>query len=230
MQVLHYFTLNTGIETVCFITSLIWLINYKGQPIWRNVVFLLFITCSVEFMGIYVKRLYLHDRLHVHPNPWLYNILLLFQIVILSIMFNSLLTKYIKIKSAIFIIALLMVSLYVYEIWEHGVFNYNNLTYSVMSVIIVLCSLIYFYLLLKDDSYIQLSRSADFWWIAGLLFFYFGSTVVNLFYSKLSHIMITPKRSLSYFIFNILNVLLYSCWSYSFICRRWLTTTSQSLS
>lgn len=230
MQLLHYFTLNTTIEAICFIISLAWWMKSKEQPVWRNVVLLLFITCSVEFMGIHVKRLYLLDRLHVHPNAWLYNILLLAQIVILSIMLNSLLGAYVKIKSLIIVVALFMISLYIFEIWEHGIFNYNNSTYSFMSIIIVFYSLYYFYLLLKDDNHVKLSNSADFWWIAGLLFFYFGSTVVNLFYSKLSHVMMTPKRSLSYFIFNILNILFYGCWSYSFICRRWLTTTSKSLS
>ena len=30
-------------------------------------------------------------------------------------------------------------------------------------------------------------------------------------------------QHLTYFIYKTLNVILYSCWSYSFICRKWLT-------
>jgi hypothetical protein len=224
---IHYFTVNTIAETICFVIAIICLAK-DDNMVWKSMILFLFIICITEFMGIYIKRLYLIDRQHVHPNPWLYNIQLIFQIGFISSMFRHALRNYTKIDLIIFIEFLLVVMIYSYEIYKHGIFIYNDLTKTILSIIFVLYSLYYFYLLLKDDNYINLKYSSVFWWIAGALFFYFGSTVVNLFYSKLSHVMITSKRSLSYFVFNVLNILLYSCWSYSFICRKWLTTTSKS--
>jgi hypothetical protein len=145
------------------------------------------------------------------------------------LMFAYLLSRYTQSKALIVMGLFSFIGLYIYDLTNHGFFVYNNLTYTVMSVIFVLYSLYYYYLLLKDDSFVNLRYSPAFWWVAGVLFFYFSTTACNLFNDKLNTIMLTPKHHLSYFIFKALNVILYGCWSYSFICRRWLTTTSKNL-
>jgi len=100
------------------------------------------------------------------------------------------------------------------------------LTYSTMSVVFVVCSLYYFYLLLNDNQYIELKFSADFWWAVTTLLFYFGSTAVNIFRGKLM-IKVTSENYLTYYIYLVLNILLSLGWSYSFICRK-LTTISKN--
>ena len=223
---IYYFTVNTIIELICFITALVCLLNDNSR-IWRSMIVFLFITCVTEMAGIYVKKLYLADRQHVHPNLWLYNILLIFQVGFFSLMFYTLLRKYINSKPIIISGLALIIVLYNYELFSHGIFLYNELTNTVLLVLCVLYSLFYFFLLLKDERYIQLKKSAEFWWVAGILFFYFGTTACNLFFDKLHAVVFTSGHYLTYYIYAMLNIILYSCWSYSFICRKWLIKTSQ---
>ena len=227
--VFSYFTFNTVCELICLIIALICLIKDKAVT-WRNMILFLFITCAAEMMGIYIKHLYLADRAHVHPNVWVYNILMVFQVIFPSVMFLAFFNKYFNGKPVIICGLAVLFATYAYEVFDHGLFKKHNVTTTIMSILFVGYSLYYFYCLLKDGAYIKLKFYPPFWWVAGILFFYFGATACNVFYAKLSAITITPKHYLTYYIYNALNLILYGCWSYSFICRRWLTTTSKSLS
>jgi hypothetical protein len=107
-------------------------------------------------------------------------------------------------------------------IWEGLQFHFAkflNVTASIESVVFVLASLYYYYLILRDDKYIVLNTYAPFWWVNGTLIFYFGSTATNIFNDYLVHEIKLITISIRYITFSILNVLLYACWSYAFICR-----------
>ncbi|WP_259069985.1 hypothetical protein HDF24_24885 [Mucilaginibacter sp. X4EP1] len=224
----EYFTLNTSVEIICFIVAFFCLIKDKS-PAWKSMILFLLITCVTELIGIYIKKLYLADTVHVRPNVWIYNVLIIFQAGFTSFMFSHLLNKYINSKPIILGGLAVLFILYVVEVYVHGVFEKHNITTTSMSVWFVLLSLFYFYQLHKDAGYIDLKFSPAFWWVSGILFFYFGRTACNLFYYKLSLVVVTPKHYLTYYIYNTLNILLYACWSYAFICRKWLTTTSKNL-
>lgn len=211
---LSYLKFNTSIELMCFILSLIGL-SKKDSRIWKGITIYLFIVCATEFTGLYLKR-------HGYRNQWPYNILLLSQIAYISLMFLSLFNKYIKSRPLVASGLALLLIVYIYEIFDHGFLVYNNTTNTIMSILFVLYGLYYYYLLLKDDDYVALGFSPNFWWVAGILLFYFGSTAVNLFHGNLSKIRVTPEHFLPYYLYMVLNLLLYGCWSYSFICKKWL--------
>lgn len=220
---LPYLTINTVSEILCLITAAICL-SKDNSLAWRSMVLFLLITCIIELSGIYIKRLNIEDHKHLHRNEWLYNIFMIFQIYFMIYMFYHLLKQYHNNKRwIIFPGTGLLIVLYVYEVCKHGVLEEHILTFTTMSVLFVLYGFYYFYYLHKDENYLQLKTSPAFWWVCGTLFFYFGVTACNLFFDKLM-IKITPKHYLTYYIFNVLNVILYSCWSYSFICRKWLRT------
>jgi hypothetical protein len=225
----HYFTLNTIVEIICFLIALICL-KKDNDVVWRSAILFLFITCVMEMTGIYVKRLYLADRLHIPSNAWVYNILILFQAGFFSLMFQHLLKKHSYSRFIIVGGFALLIILHIYEIISQSIFVYDSLTNTAMSVLFVLYSFYFYYCLIKDDMYINLKYSPAFWWVAGTLFFYFGTTVSNLFYEKLTSIVVNSKHNLIYlkYLYNSFNILLYGCWSYSFICKKWLITTSKS--
>jgi hypothetical protein len=226
---LKFITFNTGAEIICLIIALMCLIKDKSLA-WRNMILFLLLTCITEISGIYVRKLYLIDRAHVHPNVWLYNILLVFQMGFTNLMFNHLLSKYSNSKPFIISGLALLVIFYAYETVSHGIFVYNNLTNIVMGVMFILYSLYFYYHLINDDKYFNLAFLPSFWWVAGVLFSNFGRTACNLFYGKLASIMITSKHNLTFYIYIVLNIILYSCWSYSFICRKWETRKLEILS
>jgi hypothetical protein len=217
---LKYITFNTGSELICFLASLL-LLNGRINKIWKLFIPYLFLTCIVELTGIYLKGLH-------HPNQWPYNILLVLQILITSVFYKYLLNIY---KSGKYLViwggVIVLYICYCIEIIEHTFFIFNDVTYTVMNVLFVIYSLYFFYLLINDGKYIKLKFSAEFWWAVGAVFFYFGSTAVNLFRGKLHRLIIFGhNHSVTYYLYIILNVILYACWTYSFICKRWLTTTS----
>lgn len=223
---LHYLTVNTVTEILCFIIAAICLSKDKSLA-WRSMLLFLLITCIVELSGIYIRRLNIEDHTHLHRNEWLYNIFMIFQIYFLSYMFYHLLKKFNNPKRIIFTSGSLLIVLYIYEVYKHGVLKDHILTFTSMSVLFVLYGFFYFYYLHKDENYLELKTSPAFWWVAGILFFYFGATACNLFFSKFPSVTSKTGHSPSYYIFRVLNVILYSCWSYAFICRKWQRTNSE---
>lgn len=211
---MKYLTSFTIPEIICFIFSLICLEKDENKA-WIGQIIYLFTVCIAELEGVYLK-------LNHQPNQWPYNLLLISQITLITFMFWDLLKKNHTLKVTIFCVVIVLSFIYLIEIFEHGIFRFNSLTYNTMSVIFVIYSLYYFYLQLKVDSYINLLREAEFWWVSGVLFFYFGVTAINLFRGKLSLILVTPKHALPYYILAVLNIILHGFWTYSFICRKWL--------
>jgi len=211
-----YITFNTGAETICFLVAVICLTRNVSRT-WKILVPYLFITCAVEYAGVYLKK-------NHQPNQWPYNILLIFQILVVSLIFMNLFSRYLKKKTLVIVGVAVLLLFYIYDTISHGFFTFYELTYNVMSVLYIIYCLYYFYLLLNAESYIELEYSANFWWVSGALFFYFGSTVVNIFRDELSPINM-GGHNIGYYIYIILNIILYGCWSYSFICKQWLTTT-----
>src|ERR1700744_6386508 len=102
-----YITFNTGAETICFLVAIVCLTrNVKG--IWKILIPYLFIICASEYTGVFLKK-------HHQPNQWPYNVLLLFQILIVSIVFMSLFNRYFKSKKLIVGGIVVLLLLYIYE-------------------------------------------------------------------------------------------------------------------
>lgn len=211
--VLSYFTPSITAEVVCLLFALICLIR-DNKIMWKCMIVYLLITCVAEISGRYFAKTY-------HNSQWVYNIFILFEFGFTTAMFTYLYRHYAYRRYVIVFGVVLFIVLYAAGLLSNGVLVYSNLTFTVMSVLFSLYSLFYYYLLLKDEVYTNLSLSAEFWWVAGTLFFYFGTTVCNLFNAQLDTITISPKHHLSYFIFKGLNIILYGLWSFSFVCRRW---------
>ncbi|MES2376236.1 MAG: hypothetical protein V4553_06650 [Bacteroidota bacterium] len=204
------------IEAACFIVAVICLIR-DANWVWRSMALFLLITCLTEITGKLLRSGH-------HSNQWLYNVYLLFEAGFTSLMFNKVLSKYINSKILIIGGAGVFLASYVYDLIGHGFLVFNDITATVMSVVFVIYSFLYFYLLIRDDQYVDLIKSPAFWWVTGALFFYFGSTAVNLFFAFLRDVQVAG-HNITYFIFSALSAILYACWSYSFICRRWQTTS-----
>jgi len=224
---LPYLTVNTIIELTVFIISLFTLIK-DNNLFWRLIVLYLFLVCVAEINGIHFRILYMQNPKANHTNEWVYNILTIPQIIILSLFFKEVLFKKNRISKFIIPIIILLGIIYTYELFTHGIFVYNKNTVAIRSVIMVIFCFIYYYFLIKNDTYINLSFSPEFWWVTGCFFFFFGSTICNLAYPSLAKIRYSNGTTISYYIFQVLNILLYSCWSYAFFCRKWESTKQKT--
>ncbi len=222
---LKFFNLYTSAELICFITALVCLFKVKEFH-WRLFIPYMLITCMVEMGTISLKAAYKANPIPANSNAWVFNILLLLQIGAFATMFYNLIGKYSNSnKLVVFTGVILLLLLYMCELFisEAGIFNYNSTTYAVVSVLFIVFSLYYYYLLLNSDKYDDLKYLPEFWWVTGTLFFFFGTTAINLFYKVLFEVSLDNRMYLSY-ISDVLIVILYGCWSYSFICKRWIAS------
>jgi len=218
-----YFTVNTIAELICFLISLFCLFK-DGNPIWRSFILYMFIVYTVETGGIFLREL---NKMNFH----LYTVFLIIECTMMSVFFFHLYSKY-KTRLAIVFyawIAIFMV-FFTAELATNRFKVFPFRTAELMSVVFVIASCYFYLIIIRDEKFRRLSTYPPFWMVNGILFFYFGGTACNIFYDYLSHEKLSlPSMSIRYITFNILNVLLYSCWSYAFICRYLQRNLSSSL-
>lgn len=208
----NFLSINIIVELLCLILSLVFLLKDKNL-VWKSWILYLLIICTTELAGLAFKHAH-----QIKANVALYNVFILFEAGFISRMFMQILDQYTKSKAIIYTGLFVLSGLYIYGIMDHGFYVFNNLMTTVMSVIFTLYGFYYYYLLLKDEQYVTLKYHEPFWWVTGVVFFYFGGSVSNLFFS-ITHIKSTGDIPFRYFIYLSLNILLYSFWSYSFLCR-----------
>lgn len=208
-----YFTLNTIVELICFLVSLFCLLNDKN-PFWRIFILYMFLVYVVETGGIYL-------RIARKANFQLYTGFLIVECAVVSIFFYYLYNKYNKRVALLFYSWLtLFMIIYTAELAVNRFAGYPFITSAFMSFVFVIASCYFYFIVIRDEKFRKLSTYPPFWIVNGILFFYFGGTACNIFYSYLAQLHISAASlSIRYIIFIILNVLLYSCWSYAFICR-----------
>lgn len=230
---LSLFTINTVSELVCFIVALFCVTKDKN-PAWRSMMLFMLVTCIVEFTGAYMKIMYRISPSRAYMNVWIYNIFRLVESGFISLMFYHLFKMYFNSRLIIFGGLAITLACFIYDVSTRGIMRGVATTGTVQAILFILYGLIYFYHLLKADAFYDLKVYSPFWWVAGVLFFYFGSMVITIFYDqiteKLSMLIIAPRRYLTGYIYNALNLLLYGCWSYAFLCEKWLTKTSRDSS
>ncbi len=207
-----YFTINTVTEMICFLMGIIFLFRDKDFG-WRLLCLYLLLVCAVEIGGIHLWKVL------SKPNYMVYNLLLIFENLMVSYFLFYLIKPYKNRLSWLIVWQGLFLVCFVVEMTDNQLGGFAFRTVIVMSVAFVVASLYFYYLMLSDDQFIQLWKHAPFWWVNGVLFFYFGSTACNVLfkYFLLDNTHLTA--SIRYWIFAVLNIILYTCWSYAFICR-----------
>lgn len=200
------------IELICLSASLFFLRNERGR-FWKITICYLTLVCAVEILGRILSKMY------GVPNAWLYTLFIFFEVTYIIYGMYYFLKDYAKVKLPILISYSIFLIIYIFEIYSKGIMGKNTLPIILLSIIAVLYSLWYYYLLLKSETFIVLNKHAPFWWIAGVLLFYFGGIVITLF-DPIFKAKIYDGRTLRYYIFILLNLILYSLWTYAFICRK----------
>lgn len=207
---MRYLTPISIAEIICLIAAIT--IMWKDKNAFGKV-----ITCYLA-IALVTEEIAAYLAIRGIHNLWLFNIYIIFEISTILYGLYHCIRRYTNPKS-IFIIGLgIIVLTYIFFLITQPFTNLNTITISVMSVIFTLYCLYYYYLLLKDENFIEIKTHAEFWWVTGVLFFYFGSTMSNIF-DGLFKVRLMGFITLKFLIYILLNVILYSFWLYSFICR-----------
>jgi hypothetical protein len=216
-----YITVNTASEFICFVISLFCLYRDKDK-VWRSFILFLFLTCLVELTGSYIGRGL------KQPNFQLYNVFLIIECVVLNYFFYHLYKAGRNLQKLLTGWLVFFLLLYFIELYVKHFKAFVSTTSTIMSVEMILASIYYYYRLLKEEKYRRLSKDASFWWVNGTICFYFAGIASNIFFKYMIHDKPPITHTARYIVFTILNVILYSCWSYSFICRYFQRTSTSS--
>jgi hypothetical protein len=197
-------------ELLCLAFAIYFLSKDK-TPFWRITLWYIAVVMVTEIVGRYCAVTY-------RTNLFVYNIYTLFEISYITFGFYTFIKQYADIKKWIIATYGAIMLIYIAFTSIYGINVYNAFTISIMSVVFVIYGLLYFYLLLKDEDYIDLKFHPAFWWVGGTLIFYFGSTLAN-FFDDIIQQKFLGKYNTRGIIYTTLNFFLYGFWAYSFICR-----------
>ncbi|WP_168202543.1 hypothetical protein [Pedobacter sp. KBS0701] len=197
-------------ELLCLICAIYFLAKDKST-FWLITICYMAIVMLTEIVGRYFAITY-------HTNLCVYNIYTIFEVSFITYGFFTFIKQYANIKY--WLTAAYVATIIIYTIFTlmYGINIYNAFTISIASVVFVIYGLLYFYLLLKDENYIDLKFHPAFWWVGGTLIFYFGSTLAN-FFDDIIQQKFLGKYNTRVIIYTTLNLFLYGFWAYSFICR-----------
>lgn len=210
---MKYITVNILAEFCCLLIAIFTL---RKDKIWRPQILYLFLIVLTELFGRFLTK-----GLLVANNSWLYNIFLIIELAFVGFMFYSLLKARTTLALPLLIALVLVFSFsYFYDLWLHGMMTFNTTCNAIMSVCYAILALFYFFVLIRGEDYVDILRFAPFWWVAGAMVYYFGSSACNLYFEVLVSF---KDHSLRRYVLMFLNVFLYTSWSYAFICQRWFT-------
>lgn len=210
---MSFFTVNIIAELACFLTAL--LVLWR-QDMWRMQILYMFLVCATEILGRYLLK-----GIGETDNSWLYNIYLLIEAFFIVFMFYHLLQgkiKYLNLYLGIFIVIFALS--YAYDFLFHGFMVFNTNCNTIVSSCYCIMGMYYFYWLMNREEYTDILGFAPFWWVGGVILYYFGSTVLNIFQDALIH---AKDHTIRRYMIQFINVVLYGSWSYSFILKRWST-------
>ena len=212
-----YLTSNTLAEGLCLLVALFTLTGAK-ERIWRFFPLYLFIALSTELTSIYLRT---HG---LGPTNWLYNIYGIVEISAISLMLHQILKPKITNSLPFYLGLCIVICIYLGELILGRFSERYDVAYAVFGLFVVICALTYLKRLMEDPHYITLSIDPNFWWIIGTIFFYFSFTSLNVLNVELKKVS-DEYNPLFKYTFRAVNVILYSVWSYAFICKKWKSRT-----
>lgn len=174
--------------------------------------FYMLLVCLTELGGLFLRSIAV-------SNSMLYTGFLIIECSMISTFFYYVFYKYYPKNKWIYAWFALFLIAYIAELVDSHFNSFSYRTTTFMSVAFVIACLYYYLLITRDEKFRKLGSDPQFWVVNGILFFYFGSTACNVFFDYLIHDFTILSASIRYITFNILNILLYGCWSYAFICR-----------
>jgi hypothetical protein len=218
---MKFFPYSILLEIICLIIA-IFNIAYKKNGWWRHFIWFLSLTIVVELFSQAIIILS-HGK---GSNHWLYNLFMPIQFFFACWILFKICIMYFNCKPVIVTGLAIFIITYLSESINSHFLEYSFIANSFSSTWIVIICCLYYYYLLKQDGYIIIAKDAPFWFVTGNFFFYFGTTSCNFFYDYLKVINTNQNIPVRYVIYIVLNFILYSCWSYAFICKHRQTISS----
>lgn len=217
MSITYYIYL--GVLTMAALTAIVSL-KWRGAPPIKIIALLVLYTGIVEW-SIFCKIEFSSD----HTNAQIYNCFMLMQYLIFAYYFQQIIqSRWVR--------KMVQGFLYLYPVfWYLLVFfvfkpeEWNSYVYIAGGVYTILWAVVYCYELLVSDEPVMLRYNSRFWIAIGLIFFYVCSVPYMGMYRFLTEYH-ANLATLLWIPLQISNIVMYSLFTYAFICQ--LTVTKKS--
>lgn len=204
--------------TTCFGVS-IFLRNILTQQ-FKYLLFLISITWIVEITG----TSYLMN--FKKPLSILFHIFQPIEYLLLALFFYKIfLNNFIK-KSILLSIPIVIIVSIINSFFLQNIYQFNSYAFLFIAFLLVIWSILYFIELLNNEFSLYVWNNPNFWICTGILFFYAGSFFLMGFITIIYKY--NPELASKIYIINhLLNIILYSLYTYGFICQNRIQQSSQ---
>ncbi len=217
MQIVYYIYL--GILTMAGLTAIVTIRRGLSSPT-KIIAVLVFYTTFVEWSAFY-KIDFLQDK----NNVQMYNFFMLVQYLAFAYYFQQMI-KSISVHKVIYVFQYFFpIFWYILVFFVFKIDEWNSYSYIVGGVFTIFWAIAYCYELFTANEPLILSRNSEFWIAIGLLFFYVCSVPYMGMYRFLTEYH-PYLATLLWIPLQVLNIFMYSLFTYAFICQ--LTATKRS--
>jgi hypothetical protein len=184
--------------------------NYRQLDSTLKIVATYFLLSFLSDIGQLISQ-----EMGVVNNHPIFHIYIIISVLFLGAMyymafFNQFLKKTIITLS---VIALLMIIVNI--IFNENIWDYPSVSNTVLSVMIIVFSLLYFYQLLNRQEFIHIEKQALFWINAGMLFYF----ALNVFLFMLFKQIIDAHQEAVYIVHNIINIIANILFTIGLLCK-----------
>jgi|SRR5690606_18318377 len=208
-----------GVLTIVALTTIVSLKQKFSYPV-KIIVILVLYTCLVEW-SVFLKFKFFSDKTSAN----IYNCFMLAQYLGFAYYFQQII-RFSWIRKAIqFFLYLYPVFWYLLVFFVFKPSEWNSYVYMVGGMFTILWAASYCYQLLNTDDPVALQFCSEFWIAIGLIFFYMCSVP----YMGMFNFLIEVHNDLAALLripLQISNIVMYTLFSYAFICQ--LTATKRS--
>jgi len=132
--------------------------------------------------------------------------------------FNPILRKGIFVISGLALLFMIANMIFIETIWD-----YPSIANTVLSVVIICFSLVYFYQLLARQEFVHIEKQGLFWINAGMLFYF----AINIFLFMLFKRILSEHQQGFYMINNITNIIANIIFTVGLLCKPQKATSYQ---
>jgi hypothetical protein len=179
-----------------------------------------YFTYFLIFLLLSDYTAFLYSRITRQSNHSIINVLFLINFPVYFLLFYKILEKQL-LKTIVLIFSIGYIIFYFINILSiQGFSSINSYTYSVGSIMLIICCLFYFAQVFVSEKQINYFTIPMFWISTGVMFYY----AVNLIYNSLLNYIIDKNIDPHGYIFAVFmtvsNLILYGLFSVGFLCNQ----------
>ena len=202
-MILTFIILLWTFQVAAFIAATLTWKKYKNST-QKNFIFFLGFVLIVEILG-YIISQFFHMK-----SQRVYNVYTVVSFYFFLYWFNLILNKKLLIKIFVLVFS---ISIGFAILYENFLTELWRIPLTIGTILILICSGLFYYKLLNSDEIFYYQKSQKFWIVTGLLIFYIAFLPIQLFQPYLNISSLTYSISLT-----VLNILLYGFLTISFLC------------